>query len=405
MTGPAVYWFKSPLVREVAYQCILRRRRRTNHRRVAEALLRLHPEREEELAEVLAYHFEQAELGHLAAQYLALALKHAEEVHAFTSAAELAGRVLELRAGGGAAISDDTAATLLERRAEYRAVLGDWPGSTADLEAAIALRSGRGQAAGAAHLEARLSWCLALSRRPEAALERADHALALAREHGLDRVAPAVALTGHLIRAAQGELAGARAALPELVAEARAASDSVLEAAAETVCGAVELWRGQPAAALEHLGRAQALASEHRLFLTLSLAKSWRLEAEIELGRYAEALELGLKLLAWDEEEGDFLAGSRTAWALGALYRELGQLAQAEHYLHRALELAGDHEAAGGNKADVLLTLAECQLDRPGPRDTGGRTAAPRRRSLAPLVPRGTVRIRSRACRAAWGRR
>jgi class 3 adenylate cyclase len=360
----AVYWFKSPLVREVAYHSILRRRRRTGHRKVAEAILRLHSDREEELAEVLAFHFEQAEVGHLAAQYLALALKHAEEVHAFPSAAELAARVLELRAGGGAAISDDTAATLLERRAEYRAVLGDWAGSTSDLETAITLRNGRGQAAQAAGLEAVLSWYLALAHRPEAALGRADHALALAQEHGADRVAPAVQLTRHLVSAAGGELAGPLAALPDLVAEARAASDAGLEAAAEAAWGGIELWRGEPALALEHLGRAQALASEHRLFLSLSLVRSWQLEAEVELGRYAEALELGLKLLAWDEEEGDFLAGGRVACALSALYRELGQLAQAEHYAHRALELAADHETARGNKAAVLITLAECQLER-----------------------------------------
>ena len=54
------YSFRNPVVRDVAYGLLLHRRRPIAHRRVAEALLELHPGEEAANAEMLAHHFEAA---------------------------------------------------------------------------------------------------------------------------------------------------------------------------------------------------------------------------------------------------------------------------------------------------------------------------------------------------------
>lgn len=361
---PPVYWFRSPLARDVAYHSILRRKRRVQHRKVAETLLQVDPEREEELAEVLAYHFERAEVGNLAAQYLAIALKHAEEVQAFSSAAELAGRALGLRAAGTAAISDDTAARLHERRAEYRALLGDWSAAVSDLEVAGQLREGQGQGAEVARLEATAGWYLVLSQQLKEGSRRNDDAVRLGERHGADGIQHLIEITRQLAAAVGGDLSGPPAVLSDVVAASRSAADYSAEATAQAVWGAVELWRGDPESALQRFACAHALAAEHRLFLVLTLTRFWRVEAEVELGRYGPALEGAETLCAWAEEEGDCAGASRMAWVLARLHRELGQLAQAESHARRSLELAGDHEVARSTRVSALLTLAECQLER-----------------------------------------
>ena len=54
------YSFRNPVVRDVAYGLLLHRRRPVAHRRVAEALLELHPGEEADNADMLVYHFDAA---------------------------------------------------------------------------------------------------------------------------------------------------------------------------------------------------------------------------------------------------------------------------------------------------------------------------------------------------------
>ena len=55
------YIFKHFLTREAAYEGILKRDRKAYHRRVAEAMERLFPDRSDEMLGLLAYHWERAE--------------------------------------------------------------------------------------------------------------------------------------------------------------------------------------------------------------------------------------------------------------------------------------------------------------------------------------------------------
>ena len=107
------YLFRHALVQDAAYSSLLKQDRRTLHRAAAETLLSLYPERNSELAAVVAMHFEQAGDAARAAEHLVLAGEHAlerfahrEAVAFFTRAVALANESqldLRLRAAIGGA--------------------------------------------------------------------------------------------------------------------------------------------------------------------------------------------------------------------------------------------------------------------------------------------------------------
>jgi tetratricopeptide (TPR) repeat protein len=107
------YLFRHALVQEAAYASLLKKDRRALHGAAAEAILKLHPDRERELASVLALHFEQAGENARAAEYLLMAGDHAlerfanrEAIGFFSRASTLASESqgeLRLRAAVGGA--------------------------------------------------------------------------------------------------------------------------------------------------------------------------------------------------------------------------------------------------------------------------------------------------------------
>jgi len=73
------YLFRHALVQDAAYSSLLKQDRRTLHRRAAETLLTLYPERRAELAAVIAMHFERAGDATAAVEHLVAAGEHALE--------------------------------------------------------------------------------------------------------------------------------------------------------------------------------------------------------------------------------------------------------------------------------------------------------------------------------------
>ncbi|MDQ3911162.1 MAG: hypothetical protein M3305_05205, partial [Actinomycetota bacterium] len=80
------YIFKHALTQEAAYELLLIRRRRELHRRAGAALERLYPERRDELASALAYHFRRAEDWQRSADYAMRAGARAVKVYAMSEA-------------------------------------------------------------------------------------------------------------------------------------------------------------------------------------------------------------------------------------------------------------------------------------------------------------------------------
>ena len=90
------YTFRHEMTRDVACQSILRRQRRRYHRRVGEALETLFPERLEELAPQLDYHFYEGRDDERALKYYVMAGDAAARLYANEEAAGHYGRALEM---------------------------------------------------------------------------------------------------------------------------------------------------------------------------------------------------------------------------------------------------------------------------------------------------------------------
>lgn len=80
------YLFRHALVQDAAYGSLLKQERRALHGRVGEALETLYPERRDELAPVLAMHFEQAGETEKAIDYFAAGARHALRQNAIQEA-------------------------------------------------------------------------------------------------------------------------------------------------------------------------------------------------------------------------------------------------------------------------------------------------------------------------------
>jgi len=90
------YLFRHALVQDAAYSSLLKQDRRALHKLAAESLLTLYPERQRELAGVIAMHFDQAGDTALASEQYAIAGEHALERFAQREAVNFFKRATEL---------------------------------------------------------------------------------------------------------------------------------------------------------------------------------------------------------------------------------------------------------------------------------------------------------------------
>jgi class 3 adenylate cyclase/tetratricopeptide (TPR) repeat protein len=89
------YMFRNPLTKEVAYETILLKQRRLFHQRVGEAIENLYPDRLEEFAPILGYHFAEAQQYDRAMEYYIQAADQAYRLYANSEAATYYTRALE----------------------------------------------------------------------------------------------------------------------------------------------------------------------------------------------------------------------------------------------------------------------------------------------------------------------
>src|SRR6188768_1233289 len=108
------YLFRHELVKDTAYESLLKQERRELHRLVGDALENLYPERRGDLAAELARHFEQAGDSDRAFVYLLDAAKFAFERNAVVEAFELYSRA----AAALPPQTDDEGEVILRHRVE-----------------------------------------------------------------------------------------------------------------------------------------------------------------------------------------------------------------------------------------------------------------------------------------------
>jgi tetratricopeptide (TPR) repeat protein len=308
------YAFKHYLTVEAAYGGILRRERRATHRRVAEALEQLYPERVEEQLGLLARHWEEGGERARAAGYLERAGAQAASQFANAEALVYLARALDLTDEGDLL---GRYRLLLTREAVYH-LQGTRSSQRADLEAlrelARALDDGEREAT---------------RRRAEVALREAEY-----------------------LKSA-GDRASAAASIEEVIRLAQAAQDRSIEAAGHLLGGPVG---GESRdARVARYERALTLArAAHDRVLEAESLRELGLES-YGRGEYARAIPYHEQTLRLYREIGNRMGEGRALNGLGLTYLSLYDLARARSCSEQGLQLSRET----GNRWDETHGLLQ----------------------------------------------
>lgn len=313
-SGDREYHFKHVLVRDAAYATLLHRRRRDLHRRVAEAVEALYPERVRELHSLLAFHYERAEDWVRASAHARAAAEAARSGYANREA--LASYGLALRAAERAGLGPAERAALYEGRAAVHEHLGDFEAARRDYEAALA------GACGDAAAQVRLLGALGML------------------------------WGGHKDYQRGAELTSAAVALAGQTGEARAQADASLQ------LGIMQL-------NLLRLGEARpSLEAALRLYEALEDERGQaRVRDALGLlalcdGRFADATRLLTDAYDRLTALGDGIGAASCAAMLGVPLALGGWRADAERWVRRALSICQEVGAPSG-EAFAWMILAE----------------------------------------------
>jgi adenylate cyclase len=364
--------FRSRLVREVAYDSLLRRRRPPAHRAVADALLELEADRTHENADLIAHHFEEGDDPPLALPHLKIAIDRAERAYNFTGALDRAKRAVKLRDRFPGRVDDADTAWLLQQLGTMKLLLGDQTGLD-ELQQAAGLLTDAGTPEAVVSLQERVGWYLTMDGQHGLAgpyLEAAQ-AGAESKLDGAPRAAAlaALATTRAFVAAASGDLATGLAAAERAVAEAREAGDRFTEARALLVSGVSRLWAGEPVEAVERLRTSLDLAWEYVFGTLADRCGRWLVQALVESGRDAEAAELAEPLLARSDDRGDPSVGCGVRAGLAKSAWLAGDLARARSLATVAVQTSEQRKVASDAAAEARLLLAEVAIDEANPSD------------------------------------
>jgi class 3 adenylate cyclase len=367
-SDPHGFWtFRSHVVREVAYDSILRRRRPRMHRAVADALCRLEPDRATDNVELIASHFELSDEPALAIPYLRSAVIDAESTHSVTGAAERARRALSIKERVPDAVTTVDAAWFLEHLGIARLMLGD-PAGRDDMKAAVQLHHSHGDVAEEAGLEERVGWYLTIGGDPAGGGHHLVRAQELADDEHVDApvaigLRAAVAVSRAFAAGVAGRLTVAFDAVDGAAAEAREVGDAFTEARALLVSGVLWLWEGKPSESRRSLRASLDLAWEHGFAALADRCGRWLVQADVEAGNDDDALALAAPLLARADERGDPSVAVGVRAALAELWRERGDIERSRSLASEALEIATERSVAVDAAAEAYLTLAAAALD------------------------------------------
>jgi class 3 adenylate cyclase/tetratricopeptide (TPR) repeat protein len=334
------YIFKHAVIQDVAYNSLLKERRRELHRAVGYAIEELYADRLTDHYEELAHHFSQGEEWAKAFDYLVSSGDRAKDAYANQLALDVYGRALEVAPRISAPLPPRRLMEIHQRRSRVWFLLTRYADAIAESTRMLELaRQARDRhAEGEALVDLALEHYATFSTENIPAVKRfAEEAHAIARETG-DQPVLAKSLTYlALLDQVDGKLVDADRNLHESlrISEAGGFRDSIAQNL--TWLGAHAEWRGDFRNAIAVSRRAQAAATEiHDGFFEL-LGPAFICLAHIGLGEYAQARAIIQDGLAKARERNNLFFQGRLGNTLGWLHQELGDFVRArEHDLESA---------------------------------------------------------------------
>jgi tetratricopeptide (TPR) repeat protein len=347
------YLFRHALVQDAAYGSLLKQERRELHARVGEALEELYPERRDELAPVLAMHFESAGETSKAIDYFAAGGEHAFLQNAIVESFEDYSRASSLLAGEvDDAGSPEDAARRRRRRIEVelgRAKAGYSFLAPEDQYQALESVVSAADELGDLRLIADVHLFIALGR-----LQNGDPPTDPIVKRSLDRIAEVadaigdpslratpLALIGLSRIFAGDDIRAGIAALEEAVPLMELSqSDSIGASFARGALAMGYASVGEFAKAETAVARANEIAKRGDLIAQLDalIAESMVRSAQGQLDR---AVPLAKQCVERSEETGATACAIASSWILGDAFHRQGRLEEARAVLQRGSDISG----------------------------------------------------------------
>ena len=412
--GDSSYRFKHAITQEVAYETLMRQRRRELHARVARGIERAAAETLDDFCETLAYHYAVGEEYERAAHFAersgdkavrTFSLEEARQQYRqvisslghLDQTGETAGRRIDAGIKWAAACMFHPAREQIEvlgttlehaRRLGYQAgiaytlcwlgcieyALGDQERASRTFGECLALASELGDDRLVAQVHINLGQSHAAATDYDKAIAKLNEGLA-GKEQGLGHRPPgrtsaprgmpagsgrayAVGYLG-LIKGDMGQFQQAYRYLEEALTIVRAARSQAVEGSVLTQLALVQLWQGEWAAARVTAAQMQARAEQVHGPYILAMSKTVSGYADLMSADYPAALGLLQEAVSWLEASQ---IGLTLSWNQACLAEGLalaGRFVDARIHAWRALERAEARDLLGEVAAHRALGLAE----------------------------------------------
>jgi class 3 adenylate cyclase/tetratricopeptide (TPR) repeat protein len=363
------YVFKHAVIQDVAYNSLLRERRRELHRAVGLAIEELFADRLAEHHEELAHHFVNGEEWAKAFDYLVLAGNRAKDAYANHLALDHYARALEVAGRVKRPLAAARIFELHQRRSQVWLQMSRYDEAIADAERArdAARAGGDRRGEGEALIDLALChWATFRTEHIPRTQACAEAALAIARETGDERVLARSLWGLALVDQVNGRLNEADEKLTESLRIGEARGLTRIAVPNQVWLGAHANWRGEFARAVPICRQAEEAAAEvHDGFHEL-LALAFRCLALIALGEHGQGLGVIRDGLAKAHDRANAFIVGRLTNSLGWLHQELGDFGRAIEYDREAVEV-GQRARNANVEISALINLAYDHLHLDGP--------------------------------------
>jgi tetratricopeptide (TPR) repeat protein len=336
------YIFKHAVIQDVAYNSLLKERRRELHRAVGAAIEELYPDRLADHYQELAHHFVIGEDWAKAFEYLVRSGDRAKDAFANQTALDFYAKALEVASRVSPPLAPRRIMEIYQRCGQVWRLMGRVSKAIAELEPMLAMARETGDRFAEAQALVDLSlahWLAFSSEHVPHAKAFAEEALRIGREIGdEDAVAKSLSYLG-LVYQMEGDLVRGDEKLEESlrISETRGFKQAMAQDL--TWLGAHAEWRAEFRKAIPLCHRAEETARESHDGFTELLGLAFRALALTGLGEHGQALALTNEgLIKAREREAAFIIGRLTN-SLGWLYQELGDFQRASELNHESQDI------------------------------------------------------------------
>lgn len=333
------YIFKHALTQEVAYESLLKQRRREIHGRIAQTIEELYADRLEQHYELLAHHWELSDSQDRAIEYLVLAGEKSYLSQAALTAVDFFTRAINQIDKSGKTADPDLMMGLREKLAISLHSMGKIEESFENFQEAIRLARESGDKPNLLKFLSTMPFLIYNTTLKDKTPQLCEQGLELARDLG-DKGAEASLAVYHAYWRYHWQRSDEYETFQDCLAMAEKSGQPWALSGARAMLAVIERWRGNPQRALE-LTEDLIAPFQSQFFISaashLNLLFSWVLT---ELGRYKEAIRHLEQGLDTAEKNSLHYFICRYYNTMGWAYSELYSLKKAFKFNEQALESA-----------------------------------------------------------------